>query len=149
MAMIENTAQGIRAALASKREGIDRQQPLQRMAALLDEWAKWAKTGGGLGLGYGKTAVHAESVMYCISDDEAVCIERCIATLTGEGLSQGVKAKERAEQARAVICHHRDNISLNMLDVWLRCSRTTVQRRYWGGVQFIEETFSRAMKKKY
>jgi len=138
---------GVRAELDGKRAGIDCLQPLQRMAALLDEWAKWTKAGGGLGLGYGRTAAHSESVVYCISDDEAVCIERCVATLKGEGLSQGRVAKERADQARAVICHHCDGISLNMMDVWLRCSRSTVQRRYWDGVAFIEERFSQNHKK--
>lgn len=138
---------GVRARLDAKRADIERKQPLLRMAALLDEWSKWSKSGGGLGLGYGQTAAHAESVTYCISDEEAVSIERCIATLKGEGLSQGRVARERAEQHRVVICHHCDGISLNMLDDWLRLSRTTVQRRYWDGVEFIHERFLQIMKK--
>lgn len=144
---VENAVVARRARLEAQRGGIDRLQPLQRMAALLDEWAKWTRSGGGLGLGFGKTASHAESVAYCISDDEAVCIERCIATLRGMGESQGKRAQELQQQLHAVLCHHRDGISLNMLDVWLRCPRTTVQRRYWDGVGFIEQNFSRMMKK--
>jgi hypothetical protein len=125
--------QAVRSAVVERRAEIEGRPALKKMAALLDEWSKWARDGGGLGLGCAKhvSAERHAAAMYCISDDEAVLIERSLALLE----------KHHRRYWEVVHRRHWDQFSFYVISTVTRRPESTVRADYRSGLEHIKTFF--------